>query len=122
MKNRTGILFLCISIWFFGFLTGLFIGRNYTKEAVLISIPPQMLTAPTAAAETESTPNFPLDINTASKAELMALPKIGETLAFRIVSYRRERGPFPSKYDLLKVDGLTETIFEEIEDLICIGG
>ena len=122
MKKRQPHVVLSVALLFFGFLLGFFTGRNYTREAVLISVPPQMLTSPTVPTQTSNTVSFPIDINTASEAELTALPKIGDTLAFRILSYRRERGKFHNIYDLLNVEGITENILSEIEDLVYIGG
>ena len=122
MKNRTSTALLFASVLFLGFLLGFFVGRNFNRESVIISVPPQMLTAPSAPTETQDEIAFPININTADKDALLALPGIGDTLAFRILSYRRERGPFQSLYDLLKVDGITEDILTEIEDLIYIGG
>jgi competence protein ComEA len=61
-----------------------------------------------------------IDINRAEVWLLEALPGIGETLARRIVDYRRENGPFRSKYDLQKVNGIGASIIEEIADLITV--
>ena len=58
----------------------------------------------------------------ATREEFMALPRIGEILTGRILAYRRERGRFFSVYDLYQVEGMTESIFEEIEPLIFVGG
>ena len=122
MKNHTYTAVLCITFLFIGFLTGFFLGRNEQTETVTISVPPQMLTPPVEESESSEPVQFPININAATQEELEALPKIGETLAFRILSYRRERGNFKSIYELYKVDGMTETIITEIEDLIYIGG
>ena len=123
MKNRFNP-FLAITMLFVGLLTGFFIGRNYTQTVVSISVPPQMLTAPTLPSETESDPVvvFPIDINKATEAEILALPRIGKTLTGRILAYRREKGKFFSVHDLYNVDGITESIFQEIEPLIFAGG
>ena len=91
MKNHFSLL-LSVTMLFIGLLTGFFIGRNYTREAITISVPPQMLQAPTLPPETEPAVVFPIDINKADKADFMALPRIGETLTGRILAYRRERG------------------------------
>lgn len=121
MKNHFSLL-LSVTMLFIGLLTGFFIGRNYTREAITISVPPQMLQAPTLPPETEPAVVFPIDINKADKADFMALPRIGETLTGRILAYRRERGKFHSIYDLYKIEGITESIFTDIEDLIYVGG
>lgn len=57
-------------------------------------------------------------INSASAREIAdILPRIGDTLAKRIVTMR-ERDPFKKIDDLLKVRGITESILADIRDLI----
>ena len=123
MKNRSNP-FLAITMLFTGLLIGFFIGRNHTQTVVSISVPPHMLEAPTLPPETEPDDAvvFPIDINKATREEFMALPRIGEILTGRILAYRRERGRFFSVYDLYQVEGMTESIFEEIEPFIFVGG
>ena len=122
MKNRSCTIILCITFLFFGFLIGLFWGRNEQSEVVTISVPPRMVTPPVVETEDTRPVHFPINLNTATQNELEALPKIGKTLAFRILAYRRERGYFRNIYDLLNVEGMTESILSEIEDLIYVGG
>ena len=57
-----------------------------------------------------------------TKEEFMALPGIGETLAERIIAYRKVHGSFSRPEDLLNVEGMGKKRFEEILDLIIIGG
>ncbi len=47
-----------------------------------------------------------IDINTATKEELIRLPGIGEAMAERILSYREENGPFVSVEELSNVRGI----------------
>lgn len=47
-----------------------------------------------------------VDINSATAAELAALPGLGDVLAARIVAWREENGPFPSVDALLDVPGI----------------
>lgn len=49
---------------------------------------------------------FLVDVNTASWPELSQLPRIGETLARRIIAHREEHGPFCCPDDLMKVRGI----------------
>lgn len=56
----------------------------------------------------------PVNINTASKEDLIALPGIGETMAERIILYREEHGPFRSVDDLLNVRGIGRKKLERI--------
>lgn len=85
-----------------------------------------------AAPETESgeetelpeptpTAEAPLDINTATEAQLCLLPGIGEVLAGRIVAYREENGPFTEPAEIMNVSGIGEGIYGEIQDVITVG-
>jgi comEA protein len=51
-------------------------------------------------------PQFHLNINTASAEELKQLPRIGPSIAKRIISYREKNGPFHSVDELKKVKGV----------------
>ena len=61
-----------------------------------------------------------IDINRAEVWLLKALPGIGETLAQRIVDYRQQNGPFRNTDELLKVDGIGTTTYEQINHLITV--
>jgi competence protein ComEA len=62
-----------------------------------------------------------IDINRAEVWLLEALPEIGETLAQRIVDYRRQNGPFHNTNELLKIAGMGNKTYEQIKDLITVG-
>jgi comEA protein len=62
-----------------------------------------------AAAKPAS--STPVNINTASAAELEGLPGIGAAMAARIVEYRHKNGPFKKIEDLMNVRGLGEKNF-----------
>lgn len=70
-------------------------------------------------AATPSTQN-PLNINTASAAELESLPKIGPVIAQAIVDYRLANGPFTAIEEIVEVKGIGPAIFEAIQDLITV--
>lgn len=48
----------------------------------------------------------PLDVNRATASELATLPRVGPTLADRIVADRTARGPYPSLDALDRVPGI----------------
>ena len=66
-------------------------------------------------------PTGPVNINTASREELMRLNGIGETLASRIIEYREQHGGFDSVEELMEVKGIGEKRFEKIRDDITVG-
>lgn len=59
-----------------------------------------------------------LDINSASKDELVGLPGIGKTLAERIVFFREHEGEFASIEDLQKVKGISKKKLEKLRPYI----
>ena len=68
-----------------------------------------------SSGSTEKKVTFPVNINTASKKELDALPGIGETLAQRIIDYRSANGPFSTVDDLTKVKGIGAKTLEKLK-------
>src|SRR5690242_9133818 len=63
-----------------------------------------------------------VNINTADKAELEALPEIGPVKAQAIIDYRNANGPFKSPEDVMKVSGIKEGTYGKIKGLISVSG
>ena len=61
-----------------------------------------------------------VNINQAGADELDALPGIGPATAEKIVSDREQNGPFLAIEDLMRVSGIGEKKFEELQGLICV--
>ena len=115
MKKGSAIL-LMICTMSFCLIVGIFWGRNMPTNYVQIPESDAVL-----AAETLNPVDYRIDLNTATKAQLMELPGIGETLADRILEYRSSNGPFLTTKDLLNVSGIGEGKLKEIEERIKIG-
>jgi competence protein ComEA len=62
----------------------------------------------------------PVNINTASAAELETLPGIGPAMAQRILEHREANGPFATVDDLQNVRGIGPTMLEELRPLVRI--
>jgi competence ComEA-like helix-hairpin-helix protein len=60
-----------------------------------------------------------VNINTASKTQLMQLYRIGEKTAEKIIEFRAKT-PFTVKEDIMKVPGIGEKTFERIRDNITV--
>lgn len=99
------------------------------NDAALIST--SSPTAPSADNEPAAVPDptseaplpasdSPLDLNTASQAELEALPRIGPVLAGRIIAYRTENGPFTSVEQMVDIEGISTTTLEELRPFITV--
>ena len=76
--------------------------------------------AEAASAPQAPTADAPLDLNTATKEELMLLPRIGETLAERILAYRAENGSFVSTEQLMDIDGIGEGTYASLRELVTV--
>jgi competence protein ComEA len=62
-----------------------------------------------------------ININTATAAEFERLPKIGPSIAQRIVEYRDAHGPFARIEDLQRVKGIGPATFEALKDSVTVG-
>ena len=60
-----------------------------------------------------------VNINKASKEELMSLPGIGERKAEAIIKYRNSKS-FSNIEDIMNISGIKESAFNKIKDKICI--
>ena len=60
----------------------------------------------------------PVNLNTATAAQLEALPGIGPGLANRIIEYRRKHGPFKRPQDLIIVRGFSAKRYRQIAHLL----
>jgi competence protein ComEA len=76
----------------------------------------ERLVVPSRAASL--VPGARLDINTATRDQLDALPGIGEAYSRRIVDSRTVDGPYKSTQDLVTRNVLPSNVFEGIRDLI----
>jgi competence protein ComEA len=63
-----------------------------------------------------------VNINTATKAELEALPDVGAVRAQAIIDYRTKNGPFKSADDLKKVEGVGDKNFEGMKSKVSTSG
>jgi comEA protein len=59
-----------------------------------------------------------VNINSATKSELMSLPGIGEATAERIILYREEHGTFKKISDMKNVKGIGEKKFDNLKPYI----
>jgi len=72
-------------------------------------------------ASAKSVPSAPVDVNTASAAELQAIPGIGKALAQRIIEFREKNGPFDQVDDLVKVRGIGEKSIVRLKPYLTAG-
>ena len=70
--------------------------------------------------QTESGTDKRININLATKEELMTLPGIGEAKAQSIIAYRKENHGFQSIDDIQQIAGIKEAIYSKVKDLITV--
>ena len=66
----------------------------------------------------DPSPGLPLDLNTATEAELDSLPGIGPVLAGRIVAWRGDHGAFTAVEELLEVSGIGTATLADLAGLV----
>ena len=59
-----------------------------------------------------------INLNTASAAELIRLPYVGQTVAQRILEHRRKHGAFKRPQDIIIIKGLSAKRYRQIAHLI----
>jgi competence protein ComEA len=95
-------------------LGGLNLARKVVDgELIAVGVPGQQAAPSDAAASGQ-----PLDLNTASTEQLEALPGVGPVLAQSIVTYRTGHGGFRSVDELREVDGIGDSRYERLKDLV----
>ena len=71
-------------------------------------------------AQAQMVARKPLDLNTASVEELVALIGISEMIADRIVDFRDANGGFHSVEDVLEVEGINSGWYQRIRLLVTV--
>jgi competence protein ComEA len=75
-----------------------------------------------AAAGPAPAPVGQVNINSASAEQLALLPRIGPSVAQKIVEFRKENGQFKSTADLMLVRGIGEKTFEQLKPYLAVAG
>lgn len=73
-----------------------------------------------SSSENEKPQNSIVNINTASKEELQTLPGIGASKADNIINYRNSNGNFKTIEDIKNVNGIGDSVYEQIKDRITV--
>jgi competence protein ComEA len=73
-----------------------------------------------SAKSAAAVPTTPVNLNTATEAQLEALPGIGPKVAQRIVEYRQKNGAFKKIEDLMNVKGIGEKSFLKLKPMLTL--
>lgn len=92
--------------------------RRFLLSALFLALLPALPALPANAAEGGKRVN----INTADASQLALLPRIGPSVAQKIVAFRKDNGPFKSADDLLLVPGIGEKTFALLKPYLATAG
>ena len=65
-------------------------------------------------------PGAPIDVNTATAAQLQQLPGVGPAMANAILQFRKKSGPFERLEDLLAIRGITSRKLERLRPYLTL--
>ena len=124
MKNK--VIFVLISFVFVLLCICIVLGSLLNRSMSSEYINPKGSTvgftnADNLTASNQREPIFDkININTASKEDLIRLKGIGEVLAQNIINYRDEYGHFDSIEEIMYVKGIGKAKFNDIKDFITV--
>jgi len=99
--------------------------RNAARTlALALGLVAVLATAASAsAADTGAAPaKKTVNVNQASADELARLPRVGPSLAGKIVAHREKNGPFKRTEDLMEVKGIGEKMFASLKPYVSVSG
>lgn len=115
MQKTNGLralLALCLAAILFA--AAFFLGRASVSRIPVVETQRQ------AAAQPAETAEGRLNLNTATREELLALPQVGGTLADRILEYRAQYGKFVTVEQLSDVEGIGEGLMQQLRGLVYV--
>lgn len=90
------------------------------KRAITRSLTGLLLALMVLAASPAGAENAPVNLNTASAAELTALKGIGPAKARAIIEHREQNGEFKSVDDLKLVRGIGDKMLEQLRPQVTV--
>ena len=91
----------------------------YNREEA-VSLPADSASVGENAGKSGTSGSGLVNLNTATKEELMTLKGIGESKAEDIIRYREKSGGFKKIEDIMKISGIKENGFQKIKDSITV--
>jgi len=73
-----------------------------------------------STSEAKAATTSPVNLNTATQAQLETLPGVGPAAAKRILEYRQKNGNFKKVEDLMNVKGFGEKVFLKLKPLLVV--
>lgn len=88
--------------------------------AIVTLLPASSLAQQTGSSQAAPAPASPVNLNTATAADLEKLPGIGPATAARIIEYRQKNGNFKKAEELMNVQGIGEKTFLKLKSLVTV--
>jgi len=88
--------------------------------SIVLSLGGTLSWADAGSQQSAATEDGKVNINTASKSELMKLKGVGRELAEKIIEYREKNGPFQRPEDIRKISGIGKGLWEANRELITV--
>ena len=73
-----------------------------------------------SAAKEDAASGGRVNLNTATREELMTLPGIGEAKAEAVIRYREEHGTFQTVEEIMQISGIKDAIYMKIKDRLTV--
>jgi competence protein ComEA len=96
-------------------------GRNIMKHAYRIAAG-VVLAVLLAALPELAADGKKINVNSADASQLALLPRVGPSIAQRIIEYRKQNGPFKKPEDLMLVRGIGEKTYELLKPYVALSG
>lgn len=93
---------------------------SYTAAPVSEEDAAAALSAQNAQAAADAGVAFPINLNTATMDELMAIDGIGEKRAALILAYRDTLGGYTSVEQIKNISGIGDTVYEKIAPYLTV--
>lgn len=95
--------------------------RSLRYAVSLLALASACLFAPCPIAAKKKPPLHPINLNTATAAELQQVPGIGPATADKILKMRKSYGPFKSVDDLRAIKGIGPKRMEKMRQYLTVG-
>jgi competence ComEA-like helix-hairpin-helix protein len=89
-------------------------------RSILLAVALVFLLSSVSALAQKIPPAQPINLNSATIAELETLPGIGANTAKSIVDFRKHSGPFQRVEDLLAIKGISKTKLEKLRPYVTV--
>ena len=87
---------------------------------VATAVSAQEAARPAKASTASASAGAPVNLNTATVAQLEALPGIGKSTAERILEYRQKNGSFKKIEEVMNVKGIGEKAFLKLKPQLTV--